>query len=120
MTESQYMIPKIDPKVFLRTRTTVVENKVQEITQETPIMPIIIGAKAPPEIPQGIELWYQNIPFPRKGFPDADILNALNIVKKDTMSWLLGFSNKYLIPCYLVFAILPYSWKLKIVNKFYQ
>lgn len=114
----QYLIPKIDPKVFLCARRTVMEDKVENISKETSILPIIIGAKAYPDIPQGIEIYYQNIPFPRKGFPDADILNALNIVKKDTISWLMGFANKYLIPCYIVFAFFPYKWKLKVFNQF--
>ena len=114
----RYIIPKIDPKVFRIKRTNVVENKAQEIQNETTQLPIIIDCKGWPDIPQGIEIWYQNIPFPRKGFPDADIINALNIVKKDVISYLVGFSNKYLIPSYIVFACLPYKWKLSIIEKF--
>jgi hypothetical protein len=111
-------IPKIDPKVFKKVRQSVVENKSKEILEETTILPIIKEAKGYPNIPQGIEIWYQNIPFPRKGFPDADIINALNIVKKDTISWLMGFNSKYLIPEGMVFALKPWSWKLKTVDSF--
>lgn len=116
----EYLIPKIDPKVFKYVRTQVVENKSEQIKNETALLPIIIDCKAPPTIPQGIELWYQNIPYPRKGFPDSDILNALNIVKRDTVSWIRGFGSKYLIPCYIVFGFLPYEWKIKIIDNFLE
>ncbi len=116
----QMIIPKIDPKVFRQIRKVIEVDKKLDILKETPVLPVIINAKAPPSIEQGIELYYQNIPFPRKGFPDADILNALNIVKKDGISWLLILANKYLIPCYIVFGLLPWKWKIKIIDKFLQ
>lgn len=116
----EMIIPKIDPKVFRMIRQQVVQNKAQEVQNETKILPIIIGAKAYPDIPQGIELYYQNIPFPRKGFPDADIIRDLNVVKKDLVSYVRLFGSKYLIPEFIIFGLTPWKWKIKIIENFLE
>lgn len=118
----QYLIPKIDPKVFKQERIQkdrtykVGENKMQKILEETPILPIISGARAWPEIPQGIEISYVNVPFPRKGFPDPDIINALNNVKKDTIALIRLFANKQTVPFLILFAFYPFPKKIKLLN----
>jgi len=119
MAEQQVVIPKIDPKVFRIPRVNrAVQDKVYETLKETPVMPIITEAKGWPDIPQGIELYYQNIPYPRKGFPDAEIINALHHIKKDTALLMGLFANKELIPSFIVFNLLPYKWKIKVLNSF--
>lgn len=121
MPDVKYLIPKIDPKVFKMERQPqqVTQNKAQEVQDETKQLPIITGCKAYPDIPQGIEVSYQNIPYPRKGFPDADIINVLNIVKKDTLSY-ISIVNKYLIPEFIGFGLKPWKWKIRTIEGFLE
>jgi hypothetical protein len=114
----QYMVPKLDPHLFKGFSDLGNQNKQRVL--ESPNLPVIEDVYKGQDkgLEGGIYRKLKGHPFDRKCFPDADILNKLNIVKADTISYLIGFSSEGIILPALGFLLTPRIWKLDLINKF--
>ena len=112
----QYQIPKLDPHLF---RGYSEKTLYQERVLESPVLPIIkdIYKGIDRGLAGGIYRSFQGIPFDNKCFPDADIINRLNVIKADLTTYLAGFSTKATILPLIVFLLEPKKWKLETLNK---
>lgn len=113
----QYIIPKLDPHLFKGFSKT--GNLHEHTVRQTPNLPIIedIYKGTDKGLKGGIYRKLKGYKFDRKGFPDADILNKLDLVKMDMASDLMGFSSKGMILPMFGFLITPRKWKLNLINK---
>lgn len=66
----------------------------------------------------GCYTWYEGIPFPRKSAYDQDFLAYVNIIKRITLGLVRVVGSKEIILPAIGFAILPWSKKLNLINKF--
>lgn len=68
----------------------------------------------------GILTYHVSFPYPEKGIRDNFMMISVQIVKKNLMSWINFLTYKLLFPAHLVFFLLPWKFKIKIVEKFMQ
>jgi hypothetical protein len=95
-------------------------NDTEQVMQQESVVPILekIELPAPDVEPTftGMYLWYKGLPFPKKGFPFPEALAAVNTVKRFTMFFTSFVSRSMLFPL-LGFVILPFKYKVKIIEK---
>ena len=108
-----YKIPRPHRAVFENYMSSVAEQAFKEKQKmyiiEKPTYCVKTG---------GMLTWYKDHIYPKKGFLYPEALMAANSVKKITMGMVAAFSSKYIIPEAVMFALKPWSWKIKTLENF--
>lgn len=65
----------------------------------------------------GIYVHYRGMPFPRKGLPTPEGTKANDIMKRIIRFFVTSFSGKEMVLPMLGFAVLPYSRKIKTIER---
>lgn len=65
----------------------------------------------------GMYLWYKGQPFPQKGFPFPEAIQGNDMLKRITLTMLKVVSGRELIPSLALFAVLPWRFKMKTINR---
>lgn len=100
-----YSIPTPPKELFMHQGT-----KEQGILKENPVAFIIEKMETKEK---GIEVWYRDIPFPRKGFPTPEAVACANIVKRILIETIKTFSYPQFIISW-VLALFTYTKAPKI------
>ncbi|MEK6879935.1 MAG: hypothetical protein AABY22_10025 [Nanoarchaeota archaeon] len=70
-----------------------------------------------PFMKSGFLTHHVSFDYPEKGWRDIHIIKSVNYVKRFTITWIRFVANKYMLPFYLTFALLPWRFKIKILDK---
>lgn len=90
----------------------------EQVMESAPLHVFTGKVTVPPE--GGMNLHFDGLLFPKKGFPFMQSSQANNIVKRQTMMFAHLFARKDMILPILGFAVLPYRMKLAIVSNFLE
>lgn len=65
----------------------------------------------------GFLTYFVSFKYPEKGYRNVYILNQVNLVKRAVASMLRFLGDKSLTPFYLLFLIIPWKFKMKIISR---
>lgn len=66
----------------------------------------------------GIYVHYVGMPYPRKGFPYPEAVQANDILKRITLTMVKSIATKWMVPSLAMLAFIPWKGKLAIIENF--
>lgn len=91
-----------------------------ELTEGHLLEKIIDDEKTRFEEGKGVLVYHKTFPYPEKGMRDPQSVNSAQLAKRALLSQLQFFTSKVLLPFHLVFLILPWKFKIKLLEAWAQ
>src|SRR3990167_9349726 len=89
-----------------------VDTRLRKIIDETK------GDKGHEITDEGYLTYHLSFPYPEKGVRDNYMMQSVQFVKRFLMNWVRFLTTKQLLPAYLVLFLIPWKWKIKILESF--
>src|SRR3990167_2256423 len=108
-----FISPTLDTNTLLNKgiRDPILEH---EVTEGHLLEKIIDKIEEVPD--KGVFVYHKTFPYPEKGIRDKYSVRSAQLAKRVLLTQIQFFASKRLLPLYTVFLILPWSWKIKIIE----